>query len=83
MKRLYIWTLFAVATFIAPKAFAQDGLTKIGDNVYSYTDVKNASPANSFAANAGIIIGRDGILVVDTLISAKEARRFMADIRKV
>jgi glyoxylase-like metal-dependent hydrolase (beta-lactamase superfamily II) len=46
-------------------------------------DVKNASPGNSFAANAGIIIGSDGILVVDTLISAREARRFMADIRKV
>jgi cyclase len=83
MKKLLAWTLIAVATVIAPKAFAQDGLTKIGDNVYSYTDVKNASPANSYGSNAGIIIGKDGILVVDTLISAKEARRFMADIRKV
>jgi cyclase len=83
MKRLLAWTLFIFAAFIAPKVFAQDGLTKIGENVYSYTDIKNASPANSFAANAGIVIGTDGILVVDTLISAKEARRFMADIRKV
>ena len=64
-------------------AFAQEGLTKIADNVYSYVDVKNAGPGNSFAANAGIIIGSDGILVVDTLISAKEAQRFMTDIRKV
>lgn len=46
-------------------------------------DVKNASPANSFAANAGIVIGRDNILVVDTLISAKEAQRFIKDIRKI
>jgi len=29
------------------------------------------------------VIGRDGILVIDTLISAKEAQRFLADIRKV
>ncbi len=58
-------------------------LTKIADNVYSYVGVKDASPASSFAANAGIVIGRDGILVVDTLISAKEGERFLADIRKV
>jgi glyoxylase-like metal-dependent hydrolase (beta-lactamase superfamily II) len=45
--------------------------------------VKDASPATSFAANAGIVIGRDGVLVVDTLISAKEGERFLADIRKV
>lgn len=58
-------------------------LTKIADNVYSYVGVKDASPASSFAANAGIVIGRDGVLVVDTLISAKEGERFLADIRKV
>lgn len=58
-------------------------LTKVADNVYSYVGAKDASPANSFAANAGIVVGRDGILVVDTLISAKEAQRFLADIRKI
>jgi cyclase len=63
--------------------FAQDGLIKIADNIYSYADVKKMSPQNSFGANAGIVIGRDGILVVDTLISAKEAKRFIKDIRAV
>jgi len=58
-------------------------LTKLTDNVYSYVGVKDASPAHSFAANAGIVIGRDGVLVVDTLISAKEGELFLADIRKV
>ncbi len=58
-------------------------LTKIADGVYSYVGEKDASAAHSFAANAGIVIGRDGILVVDTLISAREAQRFLADIRKV
>lgn len=66
---------------LATQAFAD--LTKVADGVYSYVGEKDASPTHSFAANAGIVIGRDGILVVDTLISAKEARRFMADIRKV
>lgn len=58
-------------------------LTKLSDNVYAYVGVKDASPANSFAANAGIVVGEDGVLVVDTLISAKEGERFLSDIRKV
>ena len=66
---------------LTTQAFAD--LTKVADGVYSYVGEKDASPTHSFAANAGIVIGRDGILVVDTLISAKEAQRFMADIRKV
>ncbi|MEO5349925.1 MAG: MBL fold metallo-hydrolase [Magnetococcus sp. YQC-3] len=58
-------------------------LTRLADNVYAYVGVQDASPAHSFAANAGIVIGRDGVLVIDTLISAKEGERFLADIRAV
>lgn len=61
----------------------QDGLVKIADDVYSYIDVKHATAGNSFGANAGIIIGRDGIVVVDTLISAREGKKFIRDIRAV
>ncbi len=66
-------------------AFAVDapGLQRISDRVYAYVDIKNASPAQSFGANTGLIIGRDAALVIDTLVSAKEADRFLADIRKV
>ncbi len=70
-----------VITF-GSKAFAE-GLTKITDNVYAYVDIKGSSPANSFGANAGIVIGKDGIVVIDTLVSAKEAKRFINDIRKI
>lgn len=64
-------------------ANAQEGLKKIADNVYSYVDIRNASPKNGFGANAGIVVGRDGILVVDTLISSKKARNFLEDIRAI
>jgi cyclase len=64
-------------------ASAQTGLAKIADGVYSYVDTRNPSPATSFGANAGIIIGRDGVVVVDTLTSAKEAQRFIKDIRAI
>ncbi len=58
-------------------------LTKISEHVYSYIDTKGASPANGFGANAGIIIGKEGILVVDTLISSRKAQGFIKDIRAV
>ena len=62
---------------------AEQGLRKIAENVYSYVDTRNASPRNGFGANAGIIIGKDGILVVDSLISAKKADEFLKDIRTI
>ncbi len=81
-----ILLLITVCLFLygsAGHAWAADRLTKIAENVYAYVGTKKASPSNSFGANAGIIIGRDGIVVVDTLISAKEADRFIKDIRAV
>jgi len=62
---------------------AESGLVRIAENVYSYVDVKEASAANSFGANAGIIIGDSGIAVIDTLVSAREAKRFIKDIRAI
>jgi glyoxylase-like metal-dependent hydrolase (beta-lactamase superfamily II) len=87
-KDFFVDTIrFAVLVFIfvlsGQNVLAARGLTKIADNVYSYVDIKKMSPQNSFGANAGIVIGRDGILVIDTLISAKEAKRFIKDIRAV
>lgn len=81
MKNIFALSFVAITLLFTQSAFAE--LTKITDNVYSYVGEKDASPTHSFAANAGIIIGTDGVLVVDTLISAKEGARFLADIRKV
>jgi cyclase len=64
-------------------ASAAEKLTPIAENVYAYVDTKNGSKDNSFGANAGIIIGEDGVVMVDTLISAREAKRFIRDIRAV
>lgn len=87
-RRWFIILWILVFTFVSSIVFsqrvsAQEALTKIADNVYSYVDVKNSSPSNSFGTNAGIIIGKDGIVVIDTLVSSKEAKRFIKDIRAV
>jgi cyclase len=78
---LIVFVLSALAA--GHEVFAQQGLTKIADDVYAYVDVKNSSPLNSFGVNAGAIIGKDGIIVVDTMVSAKEAKRLIRDIRAV
>lgn len=79
MKR---WIVLVVLSLMFASG-ARAELTRVADNVYAYVGVKDASPARSFAANAGIVIGKDGVLVIDTLISAREGERFLADIRKV
>ncbi|MGE5173061.1 MAG: MBL fold metallo-hydrolase, partial [Betaproteobacteria bacterium] len=81
---LIVGLLFVLPWHAGPAAAtARAGLVKIAEGVYAYIDEKNPSPATSFGANAGIIIGQDGMVVVDTLISAKEAQRFIKDIRAV
>ena len=81
MKNKFMLSLLVVALLCSQTAFAE--LTKLSANVYAYVGQQDATPGNSFAANAGIVIGKNGVLVVDTLISAKEGERFLADIRKV
>ncbi|MBJ6723403.1 MBL fold metallo-hydrolase [Geomesophilobacter sediminis] len=81
MRRTVLSITLLLTLFLVQNAYAE--LTKLADDVYAYVGSKDASPKHSFAANAGIVIGRDGVLVVDTLISAKEGERFLADIRKV
>ena len=48
-------------------ALAAKKLSRISDSVFAYNDIRNASPINSFGANAGIVIGQEGVVVVDTL----------------
>lgn len=83
---LRILCALILALFMSGPSFAQEArpLQKLSDHVYAYVGVTNASPAaNSFGANSGVVIGRDAVLVVDTLVSAKEAELLRADIKKL
>ena len=80
---ILLLTAVLLSYILVSQSAAAEGLTRIADGVYSYVDEKNPVPARSFGANAGIIIGKEGIVVVDTMISSKEAERFISDIRAV
>lgn len=82
-KMLLGIVVLCLAVCSSALAIETQGLQRISDHVYAYVDTKNASPAKSFGANTGLVVGRDAALVIDTLTSAKEADRFLADIRKV
>jgi glyoxylase-like metal-dependent hydrolase (beta-lactamase superfamily II) len=58
-------------------------LQKVSDHVWSYANVSPMTPAQSFGANAGLVVGSKGAMVVDTLISAKEGKRLLADVRHI
>jgi cyclase len=58
-------------------------LKKVSDHVWAYANVSPMTPARSFGANAGVVVGSKGAMVVDTLTSAKEGKRLLADVREV
>ncbi len=82
MRKLIVSCVIVVCVLLSAHIVCAD-LVKITDNVYSYVDVKEPSAVNSFGANAGIIIGENGVAVIDTLISSKTAKQFIKDIRKI
>ena len=75
--------LVIAGIFIAGSSLAGSKLTRISDSIYAYVGADDDSPSNSFGANAGIIVGQDAILVVDTLISNNKAKAFIKDIRAI
>jgi glyoxylase-like metal-dependent hydrolase (beta-lactamase superfamily II) len=59
-------------------------LQQISAHVYARVGVTSASPlTNSFGANAGAVIGRDAVLIIDTLMSAAEGGQLLAAIREI
>lgn len=73
----------ATAVLAASTVASANTLTKIDDNIYAYLGTDDYSAANSYGANAGIVIGQDAVLVIDTQISSQRAQQFIAEIRKV
>lgn len=58
-------------------------LIQLADNIYSYIDAQDGSAENSFGANSSVIIGDDGIAVIDSRVTAVAADELIESIRKV
>ncbi len=82
-KQIAIVCVLIAGVFTPSSAFAGSKLTRISDSIYAYVGADDDSPSNSFGANAGIIVGKDAVLVVDTLISDNMAKAFINDIRAI
>lgn len=82
MRRGIAAAALALVLCIAASAQAQ-GLKRIAENVYAYAGAKTATPQNSYGANVGVVVGKEGVIVIDALISAKEGKRLQRDIRKI
>jgi cyclase len=76
-----VLVLITVLLVTASPTLAEQKLSKISNNVYAYVGSTDDSASNSFGANAGVIIGEDAVLVIDTLISDQKAKAFIKDIR--
>lgn len=84
MKRISFLVLCLMnLACVCARAGEDRQLQKIGDHVWAYADVKPMTPARSFGANAGLIVGDREAMVVDTLTSAKEGKQLLADVRKI
>ena len=83
LKILHVIVVVVALVALPVLGLAQGGLVQLGEGIYAYADVGGEDPNNVFAANVGVVVGEDGVLVVDTLTSAEEAEVLLADIRGV
>jgi len=58
-------------------------LRELAPGVYGYIQAGGPDRDNVSISNAGVIVGDDGVLVIDALAAPIHARRFIAEIRKV
>ena len=58
-------------------------LRELAPNVYAYIQAGGPGRDNVSVSNAGMIVGDDGVMVIDTLTAPMHAKNFIAAIRKV
>jgi glyoxylase-like metal-dependent hydrolase (beta-lactamase superfamily II) len=70
----------AAALLVQPNANEPFTIVEVGPRVFAAIE-NRAAPASS-GANAGFVIGDDGVIVVDTFANAEAAAELLAEIRR-
>ncbi|MBU1610867.1 MAG: MBL fold metallo-hydrolase [Proteobacteria bacterium] len=83
IRTFLVLTLVLAIALSASTALGAEKLSFITDGVYGYVNDAPGTPGNLYAANVGVIVGDDAVLVVDTLTSADEAKMLISDIKKI
>jgi cyclase len=76
---LFLVSGAAYAQTAAPANSLPFTLKPLGSNVYAAI----ANPKSNAASNSGFIIGDDGVIVVDTFVTADAAKALLAEIQKL
>jgi hypothetical protein len=58
-------------------------LEEVAPNVYAYIQAGGPGRDNASVANAGLIVGDEGVMVIDTLTAPMHAAAFIEAIRRV
>jgi len=91
-SQLVMWTNGTTAAAVIPPApdprFPQvpswkTELRELAPNVYAYIQGGGPGIPNQSISNAGIVIGDDGVLVIDATAGPIHAKSFIAAVRKI
>lgn len=86
-SKMIRWMLVAaLLAAVCLQAGAQEDtrvLQKVSEHVHALMCEPDSLSPSSFGSNSTLIVGMDAAMVVDTQISVKDARRLLAEIRKV
>jgi glyoxylase-like metal-dependent hydrolase (beta-lactamase superfamily II) len=76
-KRIVHQSWLAVGLLFATAAWAAPQVTRIGPDLYAYISDNDAS------ANSTFLVGKEGILVVDSGLNATEGDKLLREIRRI
>jgi len=77
IKRIVRQSWLAVALLLASTALAAPQVTAIGPDLYAYISDNDAS------ANSTFLVGKEGILVVDSGLNATEGNKLLREIHRI
>jgi len=72
-----------MAGYAAPKSW-KNGMIEVGPKIFAYVQASRVDPdGDTGISNAGLIVGKDGVVAVDALMVPSMTKKLVAAIKKV